>query len=150
MTQSFEEFQDCQRVIDDISNHTLAAIPTFFGRLSYLASLRDPTTGRYQHCGLEQLYGQSAMQRALAFCQEEIFFRILEMPLEDQEKDLREFLALSEEPLATVVENWRELEPHRLWQPLRVQDCLRRLFLSNLEILFELFTHHDDLMPQVA
>ena len=150
MRLNFEEFRDCQRLIEDISNNTLAALPTFFGRLAYLASLRDTVTGHYQHYGLERIYGENVLQRGLAFCHEELFCRILEMPLEEQAEDLRKFLSGLDEPVEGVVANWRELEPYRLWVPLGAQDSLRRLFLSDVEILLELFTCDADLIPQAA
>lgn len=150
MTQHFEEFQDCRRLIEDVSDKTLSAIPTFFGRLAYLASLRETATGRYQHYGLERIYGETAAQRGLAFCHEELFFRILEMPLEEQAEDLRTFLSGLHEPVEGVATNWHELEPHRLWMPLTAQDYLRRLFLSDVEILLELFRRDAGLIPQAA
>ena len=150
MTQRFEEFEDAQHIIEDISENSLSAISTFFGRLNYLASLRDASASRYQHYGLEEVHGESATQFGLAFCHQELLFRLLEMPLEEQEQDLREFLAGLDEAPGDVVAHWREVEPYRSWLPAGVKACLSRLFLSNVSILLELFAHDYGLMPQAA
>lgn len=150
MTHRFEEFQDSQGIIVDISENSLAAIPTFFGRLNYLASLREAASARYRHYGLEQLYGENAAQFGLALCHAELFYRILEMPLEEQERDLREFLTDLVEPSETVVRNWRRLEPYGAWAPLEASESLLRLFLSNLRILLDLFSHDWGLSSQAA
>ncbi len=42
----------------DLWQRTLAQIPTLFGRLVYLCSLREQNTGRYEHFGLAQMFEQ--------------------------------------------------------------------------------------------
>jgi len=137
--ETLERFEVNQRVIEDVTRRTLAAISTDYGRLVYLASLRDLATGRYAHDGLEALYPAAAVQDGLAYCHEEIFARILEAPLEQQEWDLRAFLATLEGDFWESVTAWRELEPFRSFVPRGVPSYLRELFISNLRVLLELF-----------
>ena len=90
--ESLERFRQSRSVIEDFTSRTLAAIPSDFGRLYYVSSLKDESTGRYTHEGLMDLYSDNSVQAALAQCHEELFSRILETPLKHQERDLRDCL----------------------------------------------------------
>ena len=92
--ESLERFQQSRAVIEDFSSQTLAAISSDFGRLYYVSSLKDSDSGRYEHDGLNSLYSENAVQAALSHCHEELFSRILETPLREQERDLRACLGL--------------------------------------------------------
>ena len=58
--------QQNRRIVQDFTLTTLAGIPTLFGRLVYVASLRDLSSGRYEHAGLAALYPEEALQQARA------------------------------------------------------------------------------------
>src|ERR1035437_10020065 len=90
--EPLERFHQSRSVIEDFTSRTLAAIPSDFGRLYYVSSLKDQRTGRYQHDGLMNLYSEPSVQVALTHCHEELFSRILETPLSNQERDLRNCL----------------------------------------------------------
>ena len=49
----------------DLWRHTLSQIPSLFGRLVYLSSLRDNNTGTYEHFGLAQAFGEGEAARVL-------------------------------------------------------------------------------------
>ena len=42
--------------------NTLSQIPSVFGRLVYVSSLRNSNNGRYEHHGLTLVYGEEAGQ----------------------------------------------------------------------------------------
>jgi hypothetical protein len=105
---SLERFQQSRAVIEDFSSQTLAAISSDFGRLYYVGSLKDEGSRRYEHDGLATLYADNAVQAALCHCHEELFSRILETPLRDQERDLNACLDAAADRYWDVVENWRE------------------------------------------
>ena len=136
--ETLERFQQNQRVIEDFSARTLAAIPSDYGRLLYVASLRDLASGRYRHEGLAAIYPEGAVQQALTHCHEELFARILEAPLEQQEWDLRSCLSALEGDLGEIVARWRELESYRLLLPTGMPNYLQELFCSNLRALLGL------------
>ena len=106
--ESLERFHQSRSVIEDFTSRTLAAIPSDFGRLYYISSLKDEKTGRYQHEGLMNLYSEPSVQAALTHCHEELFSRILETPLSHQERDLRNCLGAAGDEFWIVVESWRE------------------------------------------
>lgn len=146
---ALSKLQQNRRVVQDFTLNSLAGIPGPFARLVYVASLRDLSSGRYEHQGLAALYPEEAVQQALELCHEQIFERILEMPLEKQLEDLRDCLSAMEGGLAEVVTHWRQLEPYRVLLPENSADYLKELFFSNLRALLEILheqcgsTHSD-------
>jgi hypothetical protein len=136
--RTLTQLQQNRRVIQDFTLTTLAGIPGLFARLAYMASLRDLSSGRYDHAGLSALYPDAAIQQALQLCHEQIFERILESPLSSQEEDLRVCLAGMEGDLAGTVAHWRGLEAYRVLVPEAVPDYLKDLFCSNLRALLEI------------
>ena len=139
------KLQQNRRVVQDFTVNSLAGIPGPFARLVYVASLRDLSSGRYEHQGLVALYPEEAVQQALELCHEQIFERILEMPLEKQLEDLRNCLAAMEGGLPAVVSHWRQLEPYRVLLPESAPGYLKELFFSNLRALLEIL--HDQCNP---
>ena len=132
------QFQQNRKVIQDFTLNTLAKIPGLYARLVYIASLRDLSSGRYEHAGLTALYPMEALQQALGLCHEQVFDRILELPLSEQQEDLRSCLAAMEGGLRASVEHWRRLESYRVLLPEQSPDYLKELFCSNLRALLEI------------
>ncbi len=125
-------------VLQDFTATSLAAIPNLFGRLTYIASLRDLSSGKYEHAGLTAVYSPESVQEALECCHYEIFQRILETPLAVQAEDLRECLEGMAGPFAATVSHWRQIESYRILLPGNTPDYLRELFFSNLRALLEI------------
>ncbi|MFB3827571.1 MAG: hypothetical protein ACE15B_12435 [Bryobacteraceae bacterium] len=122
----------------DLWRHTLLRIPTTFGRLAYLASLRDQNTGAYQHHGLAQVFGEEESDRTLRESHEQTFAEWLCYPLEHQKTELDEYLSGLETPLRTVLETWVRYAPYRNFVPGMARETERQLYLADLEILLEL------------
>lgn len=136
--ESLEQFQQNSRIIRDFTATTLASIPSEFARLVYVSSLRDLSSGRYDHAGLAAVYPPAAVQQAMEICHAELFLRILESPLEEQERDLRFCLSqMQSHSLQETVARWAEAEVYRVLVPERAPEYLRDLFLSNLRLLLE-------------
>ena len=149
--ESLERFQQNRRIIQDFTTTTLAAIPSEFGRLLYVASLRDLSSGRYDHAGLTAMYPREAVQEAIEVCHEELFSRILETPLEEQERDLRFCLSQMESSsLLRTVQQWTHTQAYRLLVPERVPEYLRELFCSNLGALLEILENDETKNPSVS
>src|ERR1700694_6068744 len=111
--EAITQLQQNRRIIQDFTMTTLAGIPGLLSRLTYIASLRDLSSGRYEHAGLAALYPDAAIQQALQLCHEQIFERILEAPLSSQEEDLRACLSGMEGGLSGTVSHWRSIEVYR-------------------------------------
>ncbi|MGB6597897.1 MAG: hypothetical protein WBE70_12330, partial [Candidatus Acidiferrum sp.] len=122
----------------DFTLTTLACISGEFSRLAYMASLRDLSSGRYEHAGLAVLYPDEAMQQALQLCHEQIFERVLETPLARQQGDLKECLEQMPGGLTTALAHWRRMEAYRVLMPERSPNYLKELFCSNLRALLEI------------
>jgi len=54
-----------RRAALDLWKHTLGHIPSLFGKMIYLASLRDAKSGAFRHYGLEEIYGQRRVRQLL-------------------------------------------------------------------------------------
>ena len=115
---------------------TLSRIPTQFGRLVFLASLRDPLTGRYSHPLLSQLVGGEITDRTLCHSHHEIFSVWLGFSLAEQKADLDEYLMATRAPLNLV--------PYRGIAPATAHRVERQLYLTDLETLLELLRFEHD------
>src|SRR5205807_9652642 len=105
---------------------------------AYFSSLRDISSGRYEHAGLAALYPDSSIQQSLQLCHEQIFERILESPLSSQEEDLRACLSAMEGGTSVAVSHWRRNEAYRVLVPEEAPDYLKDLFCSNLRTILEI------------
>src|SRR5712691_10477786 len=76
----------------DLWKHTLSQIPTVYGRLAYLASLRDPNSGAYRHHGLSAAFGREESGKALKQSHEGIFSEWLNLALAEKSGDLGNYL----------------------------------------------------------
>lgn len=109
---------------------TLLQIPTLFGRLVFLASLRDGVTGHYYHQGLAQSVGAEDADRSLCASHHQVFQQWLGFSLEEQRADLDEYLSTSAGP--------RYALPYRKLVPPMARDVERQLYVADLETLLEL------------
>ena len=109
---------------------TLSQVPTRFGRLVLLASLRDPLTGRYIHRPLVELVGRELADRTLATSHHQVFAEWLAASLGEQKTDLDDYLRQSH--------GSTDLSAYRDLPPATAHDVERQLFLTDLETLLAL------------
>jgi hypothetical protein len=132
----------------DLWRNTINQIPSTFGRLVYLASLRDPNTGRYQHHGLAQAFGDGEADAVLRDSHERTFSEWLCDGLERQKADLDLYLSSFQSDRSTIVATWIRLAPYRNLIPASAGDPERRLYLSDLEALLEILKAEHDVFGQ--
>lgn len=122
----------------DLWDRTLAQVPTLFGQMTYLASLRDGDSGRYCHYGLAQVYGEDAAHHALNSSHERAFAEWVNYSLDKQRSDLESYLDGIDEPRAEVLSSWAAITPYKNLVPAGAGDAERYLYVSDLEIILEL------------
>jgi hypothetical protein len=122
----------------DVWRHTLSQIPSVFGRLVYLASLRDPNTGKYEHHGLALVFSEEEANKSLRTSHNTAFSEWIRFNLEQQKADLDLYLSQFFGNKALVIENWLRLAPYRNLIPTSVRGAERKLYLADLETLLEL------------
>jgi hypothetical protein len=124
--------------VSDLWRNTLLQIPTVFGRLVYLSSLRNANNGRYEHHGLALIFGEDEANRALRKSHNEAFSDWLTFNLEQQKADLDLYISGLAEKKRTVVDTWIKLAPYRNLLPASVRGVERRLYVADLTALLEL------------
>src|ERR1700694_6317533 len=80
-----------RNALADLWKHTLSQIPNTYGRLVYLASLRDPNSGAYRHYGLSAAFGREQSTSALRQSHEDTFLAWLNLPLAEKNADFRAY-----------------------------------------------------------
>jgi hypothetical protein len=123
----------------DLWKHTLSKIPTVFGRLVYLGTLRDPNSGAYRHHGLSAAFGREESGRALKQSHEELFQSWLEQPLAERAEDLKLYLLSLDDSPASVVEEWLRSGVYRTHAPTDASEAQKRHFSKDLKALLEVF-----------
>lgn len=119
----------------DLWRQTLSQVPTIFGRLVYLASLRNSNTGRYEHHGLALIHGETESDTALRESHERTFQEWLNFGIEQQKADLDLYLSAFSNDKVNLVETWIRLAPYRNMVPTSVRPQERELYLADLESL---------------
>jgi hypothetical protein len=130
--------ENAPRPAEELWRRTLSRIPTTYGRLAYLASLRNPNSGVYHHHGLALLFGAEEADQAMRESHGLCFREWLAMTLEQQKADLELFLTSLPTDRKTLAENWLRLAPYRSIPPAWASDGERHLFSSDLETLLVL------------
>ena len=108
---------------------TLSRTPTLFGRLVFLASLRNPVNGRYSHAALGGIPTDDA-DRTLRNSHQQVFQQWISSGLAEQKSDLEEYLDAAGGPRNALA--FRDLIPPT------AHEVERQLYLTDLETLLEL------------
>ena len=124
----------------ELWRRTLSQIPSSFGRLVYLSSLRDPNTGEYQHFGFAQRFSDREADKTLRRSHADTFSDWLCFSLEEQKAELDLYLAGLPQDTVTVVANWKLLPPFANLIPVPTREAQRELFLADLRMVLELYS----------
>jgi len=119
----------------DLFKHTLSTIPTIYGRLSYLASLRDANSGIYRHHGLFLAYGREESALALRSSHEDLFATWLSLSLAEKSQDLGAYFASLDDAQPLVVQHWKKSRIYRTHAPSSATPAQIELFFTELEVL---------------
>jgi hypothetical protein len=124
--------------VHDVWRNTLSQIPSNFGRLIYLASLRSFDTGRYEHHGLSLIFGDAEADRALRRTHIEIFEKWKASNLQEQKADIDLYLSSLGESRKQVVESWAHVKPYANLVPATASAAEREHFRSDFVALLSL------------
>lgn len=117
---------------------TLSRIPTVFGRVAHMASLRDVNTGAYRHHGLAQRIGEAATDAILRRSHMAVFTEWLCFGLKLQKEEVEEYFAGIEGNRRDMIASWLTLEPYGNWVPAESREVERELFYADLGVVLEL------------
>jgi hypothetical protein len=115
----------------NLFRYTLARIPSVFGRLMYLSSLRDPNTGTYRHYGLQAAFGRDQSIQALTTSHTRTFREWLKLPLSEKHTDIATYLESLDDPKGLVVSYWLESQGYTGCVPDTATKADRALFLDD-------------------
>jgi hypothetical protein len=118
----------------------LAQIDTAYGRLVYLASLRDPDTGRYEHYAVS--HGSSdilAVNRSLRRIHEVIFTEWVTYSLKRKKADIEKYISgIDQVDRSELIDAWLRLTPYKNLVPGSIQGPERRKHVSDFEAILGL------------
>ncbi|MBV8553011.1 MAG: hypothetical protein JOY54_17080 [Acidobacteriaceae bacterium] len=129
-----------QETIPELWMRDLAQIQTAYGRLVYLASLRNPDTGRYEHYALSSSSSNSvAVSHAIKRMHETIFKDWVSFPLERKKADLELYIAsIDQVDRAELIDAWLRLTPYKNLVPGAIQGPERQKHVSDFEAILGL------------
>lgn len=130
--------------LQDLWRNTLSQIPSTFGRLVYLSSLRNQNSGRYEHHGLALIFGEDDANKALRKCHAQTFSEWLSFDIEQQKADIDLYLSALFEDKKTVLEAWSRLSPYKNLLPNSVRAIEKRLYLADFKAILDLLKNAYD------
>lgn len=123
---------------ETIWRRDLSQILTSYGRLVYLAALRNPDTGRYEHYGADAS-GRSETSRSLKRIHESTFKEWIGYPLEQKKTDIESYIAaISQVDRAELIDAWLRLTPYKNLVPASIQGPERQRHISDFEAILGL------------
>jgi hypothetical protein len=124
----------------DLFRHTLARIPSLFGRLMYLSSLRDPNSGVYRHYGLATAFGRDQSVQALETSHARAFREWVKLSLSEKHSDFAEYLETLDDPKGLVVRYWLDSSGYAGCVPDAASKADRALFMEDIRVLLTTFS----------
>ncbi len=118
----------------------VSQIGTSYGKLVYLAGLRNPDTGRYEHYGATGS-NASALEASKSFkrIHEQIFKDWIGYPLELKKADIELYiLGIGDVDRAELIDAWLRLTPYKNLVPATIQGPEREKHTSDFEAILGL------------
>ena len=118
-------------------NRALDSLDGPFAQLAFLASLRDPYTGRYLHEGWSAVLPQELVHDALRETHRRVFQSAVDLSLADLCNELRRHFQLLGEEERRVAKLWLETEPYYELVPEGCPQLPRRFFITQIRAALE-------------
>lgn len=116
----------------------LSLIPTYYGRMVFLAGLRNPDNGDYEYYGCPDHTSRSSVSQGLRRMHEEIFREWVGNTLESKKADIEMYIDGLEIDPADLVDAWLRLTPYKNLVPGSVQGPERQKHISDIEAILGL------------
>ncbi len=130
-----------QEACEDLKNRTLVSLPGAFGRLIYVASMRDYNTGQYYHEGLANRFSVAVAEEALTKCHREAFHLLVRSPLAQLVSELERYIGSTPAEADQLLDTWERLQPYRVAVPAQSTPVLAEFFTSNVKIALAILKH---------
>lgn len=125
-------------LLQDLWTRELSLIKTSYGRLVFLAGLRNPDTSRYEYYGCGDANSSSSVSQALGHVHEEIFREWVTFPLERKKADIEEYISGLDVDHAQLIDAWLRLTPYKNLVPGSIQGPERQKHISDFEAILGL------------
>ncbi|MBV9762018.1 MAG: hypothetical protein JO340_15755 [Acidobacteriaceae bacterium] len=125
-------------ILRDLWTRELSLIPTYYGRMVFLAGLRNPDTGQYEYYGCPDHTSTISVSQGLKRIHEEIFREWVSQPLERKKADIEFYLEGLEIDPADLVDAWLRLTPYKNLVPGSIQGPERQKHISDIEAILGL------------
>ena len=116
----------------------IAQIPTHYGRLVYLSSLRNSDTGRYEHYAVRSDAEATEANRILKRAHEEIFREWMSYPLEWKKADVELYVEAIQVDKIELLDTWQRLTPYGNVVPASIGGPERAKHVSDFEAILGL------------
>jgi hypothetical protein len=127
-----------REVIDETWGRELAEIETAYGRLVYLASLRDSNSGRYEHYAIEPGCRERVHTYFLRL-HEAIFREWVNFTLQRKKADIDLYIrGLASVNRSELIDAWLRLTPYKNLVPAAICGPDRETHISDFEAILGL------------
>jgi hypothetical protein len=124
---------------DDLCLRDLSHIATSYGRLVYLAGLRNPDTGRYEYYGSTVNSSGTEANQILKRHHEAIFREWVSYPLEKKKADIELYIAtIDRVDKAELIDAWLRLTPYKNLVPASIRGPEWQKHVSDFEAILGL------------
>ena len=124
---------------DNLWSKSLFEIRTSYGRLVYLAGLRNSDTGKYEHYGAFISTSPETVSQSIRRTHEQIFREWVGYSLEKKKADIDLYISgIDQVDKADLVDAWLRLTPYKNLVPGSIQGPERQRHISDFEAILGL------------
>ncbi len=103
--------------------------------MAYLARLLNPETERYEHHGLNAVFGEKSAEEALRNSHWEALESFLSLSLLDQRDDVDRYTEALPQSPRRVLESWERNMGYKAFLPQAASMAQRELFAANVGLI---------------
>lgn len=117
----------------------LTLVESSYGKLVYIAGLRNPDNGRYEHYSFNASAGNLVASRTMKRVHEVIFRDWVSFSLERKKADIELYITgIGQVDRAELIDAWLRLTPYKNLVPASIQGPERQKHISDFEAILGL------------